>query len=71
VIERPFVFSPADGQAITLDDLAAFVAEAYSAGVTGPTPIRCTGSLAGFDMANGPRMARLTVLPKEVARVDA
>jgi hypothetical protein len=67
VIERPLVFSPADGEAITLDDLAAFVSQAYAAGVTGATRVRCTGALGGFDLTNGPRIARLTVLPKEVA----
>jgi hypothetical protein len=70
VIARPLVFSPADGQAMTLDDLAAFVAEAYAAGVTGPTPVRCTGAVDGFDALNGPRIARLTVLPQEVSHVE-
>jgi hypothetical protein len=65
---RPFTFLPADGQAITLDDLAEFLVEARANGVPGSAYVRTMGALAGFDMMNGPRCSRLTVLPQEVSR---
>jgi hypothetical protein len=57
---RPFTFLPADGQAITV--------EARANGVPGSAYVRTMGALAGFDMMNGPRCSRLTVLPQEVSR---
>lgn len=67
---RPFTFLPADGQAITLDDLAEFLVEARANGVPGGAYIRAVGALGAFDMSNGPRCSRLTVLPQEVSRVE-
>ena len=67
---RPFVFLPEDGKAITLDDLSAFVAEAYSKGLPGTAYVRGAGTIE-FDVANGPRIARLTVIPgQEATRVE-
>lgn len=67
---RPFTFLPADGQAITLDDLAEFLVEARANGVPGEAYARTMGYLVDFDMANGPRCSRLTVLPQEVSHVQ-
>lgn len=66
---RPFVFVP-EGQAITLDDLSAFVAEAYSKGIPPTAYVRAAG-LVEFDLSNGPRIARLTVVPGQEATSDA
>jgi hypothetical protein len=62
---RPLPFLPADGRAITLDDLTEFVAQAHTAGLPGATPIRTMGVIE-FDLANGPRIARITACPGEV-----
>lgn len=66
---RAFVFAPADGKAVTLDDLAEFVAEAIGKGLPGSSYVHAAGVIE-FDMHNGPRIARLTVLPEEVSRVQ-
>lgn len=64
---RPFTFLPSDGKAITLDDLAEFLVEARSNGLPGGSYVRTMGALGGFDMTNGPRCSRLTVLPGDTA----
>jgi hypothetical protein len=64
---RPFPFLPSDGQGITLDDLAEFLVEAKSNGFPGSSYVRTTGALAGFDMTNGPRCSRLTVIPGDTS----
>jgi hypothetical protein len=52
--------SPADGHAITLDDLADFVAEMIGyRHLAGDTVIRAAGVLE-FDLRDGPRVARIT-----------
>jgi hypothetical protein len=52
--------SPADGHAITLDDLADFVAEMIGyRHLPGTTVIRAAGLLE-FDLTDGPRVARIT-----------
>jgi hypothetical protein len=48
---------------MTLDDLAEFLVEARSNGLPGTAYVRTMGALGGFDMSNGPRCSRLTVLP--------
>lgn len=51
---------PADGVAITLDDLAEFVAEMRGLrNLPGDTVVRATGVIE-FDLQNGPRIARIT-----------
>lgn len=51
---------PADGVAMTLDDLAEFVAEMRGMrDLPGSTVVRAMG-VVEFDLANGPRIARLT-----------
>jgi hypothetical protein len=67
---RPFTFSPSDGQAMTLDDLSAFVAEAYSKGIPGTAQPHAAGVIE-FDLANGPRILRLTIIPGQEATSDA
>lgn len=64
---RPFTFLPSDGKAITLDDLAEFLVEARANGLPGTSYVRTMGSLGGFDMTNGPRCSRLTVLPGDTS----
>jgi hypothetical protein len=64
---RPFLFVPSDGKAITLDDLAEFLVEARANGLPGISYVRMMGALTGFDMTNGPRCSRLTVIPGEVS----
>jgi hypothetical protein len=66
---RPFVFLPADGEAITLDDLAEFLVEARANGIPGEAQVRAAGRIE-VNLAHGPRVARLTVVPQEVARVQ-
>jgi hypothetical protein len=67
---RPFTFLPSDGTAMTLDDLAEFLVEARANSLPGTSYVRTMGALGGFDMTNGPRCSRLTVIPGEVSRVD-
>jgi hypothetical protein len=64
-VSRPVIFTPNDGKALTLDELSEFVAEAYAKGVPGTATPRAAGSMIGFDLAHGPRIARLTVDPAE------
>jgi hypothetical protein len=60
---RRRTFTPEDGIAITLDDLAEFVAEMMGRyELPGTTPVRCMGVIE-FDMADGPRIARITADP--------
>lgn len=55
-----YAHHPADGQAITLDDLAAFVAEMRGyRELPGNTVVRAAGVLE-VDIESGPRIARLT-----------
>jgi hypothetical protein len=63
-VTRPVVYTPEVGPAITLNDLAAFVAEAIGKGIPGRTPVRATGVLE-LNIEHGPRIARVTVLPAE------
>lgn len=63
---RPLVFTPATGPAITLDELAEFVAEAIGKGFPGATPVRAAGVLE-LNIAHGPRIARLTVTPEDAS----
>lgn len=61
---RPLVFTPTDGRAITLDELAEFVAEAIGKGFPGGTQVRAAGVLE-LNIAHGPRIGRLTVTPED------
>lgn len=61
---RPVIYVPQNGQAITLDELAEFVADAMSRGVPGSTPVRAAGVLE-VNLTHGPRIARLTADPSE------
>lgn len=67
---RPFTFLPSDGKAITLDDLAEFLVEARANSVPSTAYVRTMGVIE-FDLANGPRIARLTVIPGQEATSDA
>jgi hypothetical protein len=64
---RPFSFLPSDGRGVTLDDLAEFLVEARANGLPGSSYVRTMGALGGFDMTNGPRCSRLTVLPGDTS----
>ena len=62
---RPIPFLPKDGQAMTLGDLAEFVAEMIGQRhLPESTPVRAMG-VVEFDFQNGPRIARLTALPED------
>lgn len=61
---RRRTFAPADGVAITLDDMAEFVAEMMGHHqLPGSTPVRAMGVLFEMDLRDGPRIARLTADP--------
>lgn len=64
---RPLPFLPSDGKAITLDDLAEFVAEAIGKGMPGSTHVRTMGVVERLDLSNGPRIARITACPEETS----
>ncbi len=68
---RRRTFTASDGVAITLDDMAEFVAEMMGRfELPGTTPVRCMGVIE-LDMADGPRIARLTADPAaDRARAD-
>lgn len=52
---------PADGVAMTLDDLAEFVREMKQyRELPGTTTVRAMGVIEALDISNGPRIARLT-----------
>lgn len=56
-------WNPADGYAMTLDDLDAFVTEMKTLhNLSGDTVVRATGHLE-FDMTYGPRVRQLTADP--------
>lgn len=58
-----YSYSASDGQMITLDDLAAFVAEMRGyRELPGDTPVR-GAPIIEIDMADGPRLLRLTADP--------
>lgn len=60
---RRYPFLPADGKAMTLDDLAEFVAEMIGQrGLPGSTVVRVTGCLE-VNLTDGPRIARITACP--------
>lgn len=62
---RAVPFLPADGKAMTLGDLAEFVAEMIGQRhLPESTPVRAVG-VVEFDLTNGPRIARLTALPED------
>lgn len=65
-MSRPISYTPSDGKALTLDELSEFVAEAYGKGLPGSTYVRAMGVIE-FDMAHGPRIARLTAIPGQEA----
>lgn len=55
-----YSFNPADGTAITLDDLALFITEMRDLRqLPGDTPVRAFGLLE-MDLQHGPRIARIT-----------
>lgn len=62
---RRYPYLPADGEAMTLDDLAEFVAEMVGhRQLPGTTQVRAMGRIE-FDLADGPRIARLTACPAD------
>lgn len=54
--------NPADGVAITVADVRAFLAELEAAGVPDTAVLRAAGVLE-IDLVHGPRIARLTADP--------
>lgn len=63
---RRYPFLPDDGDAMTLDDLASFVAEMIGhRQLPGDTQVRAAGRIE-FDM-DGPRISRLTACPADPA----
>lgn len=65
---RPRTMGASDPKVgMTLDDLAEFVAEMRGHyDLPGETPVRCMG-MVELDLVNGPRIARLTAVPAEIA----
>ena len=63
---RALSLTPAVGPVLTLDDLSAFVAEAYSKGFPGRQQVRVMGAVE-FDLTHGPRATRITAVPEEVS----
>jgi hypothetical protein len=62
-----YPYNPATGQVITLDDLAAFVAEMVGyRQLPGSTPVRAHG-LIEFDMQSGPRLRQVTADADQLA----
>jgi hypothetical protein len=58
--------NPADGVAITVADVRAFLVELDAAGVPDTAVLRAAGVLE-FDLVHGPRIARLTADPDPAA----
>lgn len=63
---RAFSLSPEVGPVLTLDDLSAFVSEAYAKGFPGRQQVRFLGALE-VNFAHGPRATRITAVPEEVS----
>lgn len=63
---RPFSLSPESGPVLTLDDLSAFVAEAYSKGFPPRQQVRVMGAME-LNLTHGPRATRITAVPEEVS----
>jgi hypothetical protein len=63
---RPLSYTPEAGPVLTLDDLSAFVADAYSKGFPGRQQVRVTGAIE-VNFTHGPRAARITIIPGEVS----
>lgn len=62
---RAFSLTPEDGPVLTLDDLSAFVSEAYSKGFPGRQQVRFMGAIE-VNLSHGPRATRITAVPDEV-----
>lgn len=63
---RALSYTPEVGRVLTLDDLSAFLADAYSKGFPGRQQVRFMGAIE-VDFTNGPRATRITAVPEEVS----
>lgn len=63
---RPLTLLPEDGPYITLGDLEDFVREARAKGYPERQQIRVKGAIE-INLAHGPRVQQLTVVPDEVS----
>jgi hypothetical protein len=63
---RPLSYTPETGQVLTLDDLSAFLADAYGKGFPGRQQVRFMGAIE-VNLHHGPRATRITVIPDEVS----
>jgi hypothetical protein len=66
---RAFSLTPETGPVLTLDDLSAFVSEAYAKGFPGRQQVRFVGAIE-INVQHGPRATRITAVPEEVSDGD-